>query len=100
VITRGFHPFGDSLKRQANILSNDYDLKELNKVGTQRTSKLSKATIVGCCDILAEELIKDMINKEAGRRPTAKAILSHPMFWSDKRILAFLQVVLVDFFTK
>lgn len=30
VLTNGCHPFGDSLRRQANILSGEYSLKELN----------------------------------------------------------------------
>lgn len=33
VLTNGKHPFGDSLRRQANILSGEYSLKELANNG-------------------------------------------------------------------
>lgn len=78
VISNGKHPFGDTLKRQANILSGEYDLTELNEVNE---------------DVLGKELIADMINKEANKRPTARAICNHPLFWSEEKILAFLQDV-------
>ncbi len=29
VLSRGVHPFGDSFRRQANILQGEYSLKEL-----------------------------------------------------------------------
>lgn len=79
VITNGAHPFGDTLKRQSNILSHEYDLKLLKPTTHEQ--------------VLAEELIKDMINEDAGRRPLAPAILKHPIFWNEEKILAFLQDV-------
>ncbi|CAM6031442.1 unnamed protein product, partial [Sphagnum compactum] len=79
VISNGSHAFGDTLKRQANILSHDCDLRMLNCTGATHL------------DVLAEELIKDMINKDSNRRPPAKAILKHPLFWNEEKILAFLQ---------
>lgn len=33
VLTNGCHPFGDSLRRQANIMSGEYSLKELSDDG-------------------------------------------------------------------
>ncbi|XP_055641091.1 serine/threonine-protein kinase/endoribonuclease IRE1 [Toxorhynchites rutilus septentrionalis] len=82
VITNGQHPFGDNLKRQANILSDEYDLRTLHKEGVP--SKLST---------LAEELIADMISTDQSERPPAAAIRNHPLFWSNERILSFLQDV-------
>lgn len=34
VLTKGKHPFGDSLRRQANILSGDHSLDGLPMTGT------------------------------------------------------------------
>jgi serine/threonine-protein kinase/endoribonuclease IRE1 len=33
VLTNGFHPFGDNLRRQANIVMHEYSLKELLRNG-------------------------------------------------------------------
>lgn len=79
VITNGFHPFGDTLKRQANILSHEFDLRALKPNSHE--------------NVLAEELVRDMINEDANRRPTAGAILKHPIFWNEEKVLAFLQDV-------
>lgn len=38
VLTNGCHPFGDSLRRQANIMSGEYSLKELNDDGKKIVS--------------------------------------------------------------
>lgn len=81
VISNGQHPFGDVVKRQLNILSYEYELRMFNN-----PDALDNA------GVLAEELIKDMISKDPQRRPTAKAILTHPFFWSAERMLNFLQV--------
>ncbi|XP_049278175.1 serine/threonine-protein kinase/endoribonuclease IRE1 [Anopheles funestus] len=83
VLSDGFHPFGDNLKRQANILSNEYDLSMLRRENTQPD----------CRTILAEEIVSDMIHVEPGQRPAAKAVANHPLFWSNARVLAFLQDV-------
>uniref|UniRef100_A0A182YGP4 non-specific serine/threonine protein kinase n=1 Tax=Anopheles stephensi TaxID=30069 RepID=A0A182YGP4_ANOST len=83
VLSDGFHPFGDNLKRQANILSNEYDLGMLRRESSQPD----------CRTILAEEIVSDMIQCDPGKRPTAKTIANHPLFWKNERILAFLQDV-------
>lgn len=82
VLSNGSHLFGDTIKRQANILSNDYDLK---KMMTQ-TKKPYQS-------ILAAQLIEEMIAKESSKRPSADAVLKHPMFWREEKILSFLQDV-------
>lgn len=43
--------------------------------------------------MLAQELIADMINHDSLKRPPTRAILQHPFFWNQKKILAFLQDV-------
>lgn len=83
VLTRGHHPFGENMKRQANILNGDYDLTHLFAAAEETTHT----------NVLAEELIADMIEEEAGKRPTAVAVLNHPLFWKSERILSFLQDV-------
>lgn len=82
VMSNGMHPFGDAVKRQLNILSYERDLK-----------LFSNPDMLDSTGVLAEELIKDMINREPIKRPTAKAILSHPFFWNAEKILNFLQVM-------
>lgn len=81
VLSRGLHPFGETMKRQANILTNDYNLAYLKQ------GKSSN------CDILAEGLISDMINYNPANRPTASNVRNHPLFWNEERILSFLQDV-------
>ena len=76
ILITGHHPFGESFKRQANILAADYDLSNLDHP--------SKAT--------AFSLVKKMIASEPNDRPPAGAVLKHPMFWGKERILNFLQV--------
>lgn len=81
VLTDGRHPFGDNLKRQANILSGEYDLDYLMADDVQSEN------------VLAQELIADMINHDSLKRPPTRAVLQHPFFWNQKKILAFLQDV-------
>lgn len=81
VVSNGSHPFGDVVKRQLNILSYEYDLK-----------LFSNEEVLDNVGVLAEQLIKDMIDKEPSNRPTAKAILTHPFFWNAEKVLNFLQV--------
>ncbi|XP_075231687.1 serine/threonine-protein kinase/endoribonuclease IRE1-like [Lycorma delicatula] len=71
----GKHPFGDPLRRQANILSGDYKL----------TSLKEKA--------LWYNLIKNMISSEPLERPPATVIKYHPVFWDKLTVLSFLQDV-------
>lgn len=33
VLSKGKHPFGDPVRRQGNILNEDYSLKDLNEKG-------------------------------------------------------------------
>lgn len=82
VLSNGDHLFGDTIKRQANILSHDFDMAKLK---TQKKKPYE--------NILAVELIKDMISRDSSRRPSADAVLKHPMFWREDKILAFLQDV-------
>lgn len=82
VLSNGDHLFGDAIKRQANILSHEFDMEKL----------ISKADKPYEC-ILARELIADMIKKDPSERPSADAVLKHPMFWREEKILAFLQDV-------
>uniref|UniRef100_A0A1Q3FEV2 non-specific serine/threonine protein kinase n=1 Tax=Culex tarsalis TaxID=7177 RepID=A0A1Q3FEV2_CULTA len=85
VMTRGQHPFGDNLKRQANILSGEYDLRGLHKQEGH-----AKPTHVS---VLAEQLIGAMISNDQSKRPPAAAVRNHPLFWDNETILGFLQNV-------
>ncbi|NXE54448.1 ERN1 endoribonuclease, partial [Casuarius casuarius] len=79
VVSGGKHPFGDSLRRQANILSGAYQLACLQEDAHDK--------------VVARELIAAMISGEPQKRPSAPAVLMHPFFWSQERQLQFFQDV-------
>ncbi|XP_019397368.1 PREDICTED: serine/threonine-protein kinase/endoribonuclease IRE2 isoform X1 [Crocodylus porosus] len=79
VVSGGRHPFGDSLRRQANILSGMYLLTCL----LEDTHD----------NIVARELISAMISSEPQDRPSASLVLMHPFFWSREKQLQFFQDV-------
>ncbi|CAH2268974.1 jg15999 [Pararge aegeria aegeria] len=81
VLSKGYHPFGDVLRRQANILTGDYNLDQLDKVLPQE-------------DVLVTRiLIRAMISSRANARPPCESVLKYPIFWSKQTILNFLQDV-------
>lgn len=77
VLSDGQHPFGDSFRRQANILAGEYNMDHM-----QRSSQFT-----------GKSLIEKMINSEPNLRPDARAVLKHPLFWSKEKVLMFLQEV-------
>ncbi|GFO02319.1 serine/threonine-protein kinase/endoribonuclease ire1 [Plakobranchus ocellatus] len=77
VLTEGRHPFGESLRRQANILCGDYNFKYLP----------------GDEHYVSRKLIERMIAFDPDKRPSAQVILEHPFFWSTEKQLAFFQVL-------
>ncbi|KAL0993143.1 hypothetical protein UPYG_G00103770 [Umbra pygmaea] len=79
VVSQGCHPFGKSLQRQANILLGAYSLDQLLPDKHE--------------DVLAIDLIEQMLNMEPQRRPSAEAVLKHPFFWSLEKQLHFFQDV-------
>ncbi|XP_039970411.1 serine/threonine-protein kinase/endoribonuclease IRE1 [Bactrocera tryoni] len=89
VLSTGHHAFGDALKRQHNILTHEYNLLKL-KVDTDDEANVPEEASKF---ILAEQLIADMIHKDAQNRPFARCISTHPVFWNNQKILAFLQDV-------
>jgi len=74
VLTNGQHPFGDRYYREANIINNKYNLETDFHI-----------------NIEAKDLIEHMIQADYRKRPSAKAIMSHPYFWSAQQRLNFLQ---------
>ncbi|XP_046337204.2 serine/threonine-protein kinase/endoribonuclease IRE1-like [Haliotis rufescens] len=76
VYTHGKHPFGDSLKRQANILSGEFSLQHLDPE-----------------DHISLSLITNMVAYNPDQRPSAQAVLKHPFFWSKEKQLLFFQDV-------
>uniref|UniRef100_A0A668SMB1 non-specific serine/threonine protein kinase n=1 Tax=Oreochromis aureus TaxID=47969 RepID=A0A668SMB1_OREAU len=79
VVSQGSHPFGKSLQRQANILLGSYSLDHL------QTDKHG--------DIVARDLIEQMLSMDPHRRPSAESVLKHPFFWSLEKELQFFQDV-------
>ncbi|RVE44453.1 hypothetical protein evm_010857 [Chilo suppressalis] len=81
VLSKGHHPFGDVLRRQANILTGDYDLNQLDKVLPEEEVLVTKI------------LIRAMISARPQARPPCETVLKYPMFWGSQTILNFLQDV-------
>uniref|UniRef100_A0A672GBD8 Serine/threonine-protein kinase/endoribonuclease IRE1 n=1 Tax=Salarias fasciatus TaxID=181472 RepID=A0A672GBD8_SALFA len=79
VVSRGQHPFGDALRRQVNILSGEYSLSHFMEDIHD--------------DVIAQDLIEQMISAEAESRPSTACILKHPFFWSPEKQLLFFQDV-------
>ncbi|XP_061849455.1 serine/threonine-protein kinase/endoribonuclease IRE2 isoform X2 [Colius striatus] len=77
VLSGGQHPFGDSLRRQANILSGSYQLSCLQEEAHDK--------------LVARELIAAMISPDPQQRPSAPMVLAHPFFWSQEKQLQFFQ---------
>lgn len=74
ILSDGKHPFdvNNSKDRETNIKEGTYSLD-------------------GVCDIVAQDLIKRMININPTQRPTIDEVLQHPYFWDDDRKDAVLR---------
>ncbi|KAF7662674.1 hypothetical protein LDENG_00230280 [Lucifuga dentata] len=79
VVSRGQHPFGDTLRRQINILSGEYTLSHFMEDMHD--------------DVIAQDLIQRMISAEPESRPSTSCVLKHPFFWSPEKQLLFFQDV-------
>lgn len=78
VLSDGKHPFGDPLRRQANILCGETNLTALRGISSSDKE-------------LALLLIKAMICSNPAGRPPASAICNCPIFWNSIEILSFFQ---------
>ncbi|KAJ8413534.1 hypothetical protein AAFF_G00080410 [Aldrovandia affinis] len=79
MVSRGQHPFGDTIRRQANILSGAYSLDHFMEDLHD--------------DVIARDLIERMISADPQSRPSTACILKHPFFWSPEKQLQFFQDV-------
>jgi serine/threonine-protein kinase/endoribonuclease IRE1 len=71
VLSKGFHPFGSRVHREANILAN-------------------KINLVRVTDPVALHLISKCLQSEAQKRPSMMEVLQHPLFWDKHKRLLFL----------
>ncbi|PWA21291.1 hypothetical protein CCH79_00018427 [Gambusia affinis] len=79
VVSRGQHPFGEALRRQVNILSGEYSLSHfMDDIHD---------------DVIAKDLIEQMISVDPESRPSTACVLKHPFFWSPEKQLLFFQDV-------
>ncbi|KAM4632624.1 serine/threonine-protein kinase/endoribonuclease IRE2 [Discoglossus pictus] len=79
VLSQGQHPFGDSLRRQGNILMGTYNLPQLQEE--------THENVVAC------DLIELMLSSDPQFRPSAQRVLIHPFFWTREKQLQFFQDV-------
>uniref|UniRef100_A0A8C2W136 non-specific serine/threonine protein kinase n=1 Tax=Chinchilla lanigera TaxID=34839 RepID=A0A8C2W136_CHILA len=79
VLSRGGHPFGESLCRQANILVGTPCLAHLEEEAHDK--------------VLARDLVEAMLSPLPQARPSAYQVLAHPLFWSRAKQLQFFQDV-------
>lgn len=77
VLTKGKHPFGDSLRRQANIMAGEHYLNSLPVTDFY----------------VRRDLIESKLNFDPSKRPTAKMVLKHPFFWTREKQMLFFQDV-------
>ncbi|XP_014664450.1 PREDICTED: serine/threonine-protein kinase/endoribonuclease IRE1-like [Priapulus caudatus] len=77
VLSRGMHPFGDALRRQANIEAGHHHLKYLD----------------GDDHDVARVLVMSLIARRPEVRLNSQAVLKHPFYWSREKQLAFFQDV-------
>ncbi|KAF8639142.1 hypothetical protein AX17_001632 [Amanita inopinata Kibby_2008] len=76
-LTNGGHPFGDKYEREVNILKDAKSLNGLERFGEEGSE--------------AVDLITQMLDPEASKRPDTMTCLLHPFFWDPARRLNFLQ---------
>ncbi|XP_053327152.1 serine/threonine-protein kinase/endoribonuclease IRE2 [Spea bombifrons] len=79
VLAKGKHPFGDSLRRQGNILTGCYSLPHVQEETHE--------------NVVAKDLIEMMISSDPALRPSAHSVLGHPFFWAREKQLQFFQDV-------
>ncbi|KAJ8935645.1 hypothetical protein NQ318_010553 [Aromia moschata] len=79
VLSKGHHPFGDSLRRQANILKGECNLSKLRDAEWEI--------------YIQKPLLSALISPIPKNRPSCKAVLQHPIFWDCSKILSFFQDV-------
>ncbi|XP_012587100.1 PREDICTED: serine/threonine-protein kinase/endoribonuclease IRE2 [Condylura cristata] len=79
VLSRGGHPFGESLYRQANILTGAPCLAHLEEEAHDQ--------------VVARSLVEAMLSPQPQARPSARQVLAHPFFWSRAKQLQFFQDV-------
>ncbi|XP_024144192.1 serine/threonine-protein kinase ppk4 isoform X1 [Oryzias melastigma] len=72
ILSSGHHPFGKSVECEFNIYKGIYSLDHVE-------------------DLLAGDLIEQMINKDPTRRPNVETCLGHPFFWSSRIKLEYLK---------
>ncbi|XP_053551268.1 serine/threonine-protein kinase/endoribonuclease IRE2 [Bombina bombina] len=79
VMSQGHHPFGDSLRRQGNILTASYSLPQIQEDIHE--------------NVVLRDLVEVMISSDPLLRPSSKCVLRHPFFWSPEKQLQFFQDV-------
>ncbi|XP_078147739.1 serine/threonine-protein kinase/endoribonuclease IRE1-like isoform X2 [Centroberyx gerrardi] len=74
ILSGGNHPFGKSFECEYNIHKGNYSLEHVQ-------------------DVVAKDLIEDMINGEPKKRPTVEECLAHPFFWPNERKVEYLRKI-------
>ena len=86
VLSKGYHPFApiDNLEICQQAICDDTKEPDLQKLTVEGESGESSFKV-----ILARDLIASMLRHEHKKRPKARWVLQHPLFWSDARISKF-----------
>uniref|UniRef100_A0A4W3IV61 Serine/threonine-protein kinase/endoribonuclease IRE1 n=1 Tax=Callorhinchus milii TaxID=7868 RepID=A0A4W3IV61_CALMI len=79
VVSKGKHPFSDTLHRQSNILLGTYCLDHFKEENHE--------------NVVGKDLIEQMISGDPQQRPSAQHVLKHPFFWRREKQLQFFQDV-------
>jgi len=78
VLSGGLHPFGDSYRRQGNIIAGQYTLDKLTYIENE---------------FEARDLLKNILTIDPLQRPSSSTLLKHPFYWDKARELSFFQDV-------
>lgn len=104
VLSRGSHPFGESLYRQANILAGTPCLAHLEEEAHGERVPAQQREGAGheaggltpssspADKVVARSLVEAMLSLQPQARPSAHQVLAHPFFWSRAKQLQFFQV--------
>lgn len=66
--------------------------ESLNGANSKTHYGLTNSPSSKSADVIAQDLIEQMISAKAEDRPSTACVLKHPFFWSPEKQLLFFQV--------
>ncbi len=87
VLTEGCHPFGpiDNLEQCQHNICYGREQPKLSQLRTEGSREFKP--------VLAKGLINSMIERDYKKRPKARWVIQHPIFWNDEEISKFYHTI-------